>query len=63
MGIWGTGMKHFVWTEGETVAQFHSTGSWSIQCLDPDDDARNRKKESGSGTHHLHAVQFPLQFG
>ena len=56
-------MKHFVWTEGETVAQFHSTGSWSIQCLDPDDDARNRKKESGSGTHHLHAVQFPLQFG
>lgn len=43
-GFWEAGMKHFVWTKGETVVQFHGTGPWSIQYLNPDDDPRNQKK-------------------
>jgi hypothetical protein len=37
-------MKHFVWAKGETVLQFHGTGPWSIQYVNPDDDPRNPKK-------------------
>jgi hypothetical protein len=36
-------MKHFVWTKGETVAQFHGIGPWSIQYVNPADDPRNAK--------------------
>jgi quercetin dioxygenase-like cupin family protein len=43
-GYWPAGMKHFVWAKGETVLQFHGTGPWSIQYVDPDDDPRNEKK-------------------
>ena len=43
-GFWEAGMKHFVWTKGETVVQFHGMGPWSIQYLDPDDDPRKQKK-------------------
>lgn len=42
-GYWEAGMKHFVWTKGETVVQFHGTGPWSIQYVDPKDDPRNQK--------------------
>src|SRR5687767_8325159 len=28
-GFWAAGMKHFVWTKGETVIQFHGMGPWS----------------------------------
>lgn len=42
-GHWSPGMKHFVWTKGETVLQFHGTGPWSIQYVNPDDDPRNKK--------------------
>jgi hypothetical protein len=43
-GMWPAGMKHFVWTKGETVVQFHGDGPWKIEYLDPADDPRNRKK-------------------
>ncbi|HLN30143.1 MAG TPA: cupin domain-containing protein [Gemmataceae bacterium] len=43
-GYWPAGMKHFVWAKGETVLQFHGTGPWSIQYVNPDDDPRNQKK-------------------
>ena len=43
-GFWPAGMKHFVWANGETVIQFHGTGPWSIQYINPSDDPRNQKK-------------------
>ena len=43
-GHWPAGMKHFVWCKGETVLQFHGTGPWSIQYVNPTDDPRNSKK-------------------
>jgi hypothetical protein len=43
-GTWPAGMKHFVWTKGETVVQFHGDGPWKIEYLDPADDPRNKKK-------------------
>jgi quercetin dioxygenase-like cupin family protein len=42
-GYWEAGMKHFVWSKGETVVQFHGMGPWSIEYLNPDDDPRNAK--------------------
>src|SRR5437016_5179867 len=29
-GTWAPGMKHYVWTKGETVIQLHGTGPWMI---------------------------------
>jgi quercetin dioxygenase-like cupin family protein len=43
-GYWAAGMKHFVWTKGETILQFHGYGPWSIRYLNPDDDPRNASK-------------------
>ena len=43
-GYWEAGMKHFVWTKGETVVQFHGMGPWSIQYVNADDDPRSQKK-------------------
>jgi quercetin dioxygenase-like cupin family protein len=43
-GYWEAGMKHFVWTKGETIAQFHGMGPWSIQYVNPADDPRNQGK-------------------
>jgi quercetin dioxygenase-like cupin family protein len=42
-GYWPAGMKHFGWARGETVLQFHGTGPWSIQYVNPEDDPRNQK--------------------
>jgi quercetin dioxygenase-like cupin family protein len=42
-GQWPAGMKHFVWVKGETVVQFHGSGPWVIEYLDPKDDPRRRK--------------------
>jgi anti-sigma factor ChrR (cupin superfamily) len=42
-GYWPAGMKHFVWTEGETVLQFHGTGPWSIEYVNSADDPRKKK--------------------
>jgi hypothetical protein len=39
-GFWPPGMKHFVWTKGETVVQFHGEGPWKIIYLNPKDDPR-----------------------
>jgi quercetin dioxygenase-like cupin family protein len=39
-----TGMKHFVWTTGETVIQTSGIGPGGINYLDPADDPRNAKK-------------------
>lgn len=41
-GFWPAGMKHFVWTKGETVLQFHGIGPWSIQYVNPNDDPRKK---------------------
>jgi quercetin dioxygenase-like cupin family protein len=43
-GYWEAGMKHFVQAEGETIAQFHGRGPWSIEYLNPADDSRNQTK-------------------
>jgi quercetin dioxygenase-like cupin family protein len=43
-GQWPAGMKHFVWTKGETVLQFHGMGPWSIQYVNPLDDPRKQQK-------------------
>jgi hypothetical protein len=43
-GFWEPDMKHFVWVKGETIAQFHGTGPWVINYVDPQDDPRNQAK-------------------
>ena len=43
-GFWPAGMKHFVWAKGETVVQFHGSGPWSIQYVNPDDDPRKAQR-------------------
>ena len=40
-GYWEAGMKHFVWVKGETIVQFHGSGPWSINYVNPSDDPRN----------------------
>jgi len=42
-GQWPAGMKHFVWSKGETVLQFHGIGPWTIQYVNPADNPRNPK--------------------
>lgn len=37
-------MKHAVWTEGETIVQFHGIGPWIINYVNPSEDPRNAKK-------------------
>lgn len=39
-----TGVKHFVWTKGETVIQVHAMGPWGITYVNPADDPRNAKQ-------------------
>lgn len=43
-GVWPPGMVHAVWTEGETIVQFHGMGPWLINYVNPADDPRNAKK-------------------
>ena len=43
-GVWPPGMVHAVWTEGETIVQFHGMGPWIINYVNPADDPRNSKK-------------------
>ena len=43
-GTWPAGMKHFVWTRGETVIQLHGVGPWSLTYINPDDDPRKERK-------------------
>jgi quercetin dioxygenase-like cupin family protein len=39
-GYWPAGMEHFVSAKGETILQFHGTGPWTINYIDPADDPR-----------------------
>jgi quercetin dioxygenase-like cupin family protein len=43
-GYWPPGMVHAVWIEGETIVQFHGTGPWAINYVNPADDPRTAKK-------------------
>jgi quercetin dioxygenase-like cupin family protein len=43
-GYWPARMHHYAWVTGETIAQFHGIGPWTIQYLNPQDDPRNAKK-------------------
>jgi quercetin dioxygenase-like cupin family protein len=43
-GHWPAGVKHFVKAKGETVLQFHGTGPWAIQYVNPADDPRNKRQ-------------------
>jgi anti-sigma factor ChrR (cupin superfamily) len=45
-GQWPAGMKHYVWTKGETVLQFHGNGPWTIAYVNPEDDPRKQKQPS-----------------
>jgi hypothetical protein len=42
-GYWEPEMEHFVWIQGETVAQFHGMGPWIIKYVNPEDDPRSKK--------------------
>ena len=41
-GVWPPGMVHAVWTEGETIVQFHGMGPWVINYVNPGDDPRKK---------------------
>lgn len=47
-GYWPARMHHYAWVTGggggETIAQFHGYGPWTIQYLNPADDPRNAVK-------------------
>ena len=36
------GMVHYAYTEGETVIQLNSTGPWSLEYVNPEDDPRKQ---------------------
>jgi hypothetical protein len=44
-GYWPAGMAHFVSAKSDTVLQFHGTGPWSVNYIDPADDPRNAKRQ------------------
>ena len=39
-GFWPVGMRHFAWTQGETILQLHGQGPWTITYVNPADDPR-----------------------
>jgi quercetin dioxygenase-like cupin family protein len=57
-GYWESGMKHFVQTKGETIAQFHGMGPWKIEYVNPADDPRNQQSASPHPTSG--PVAFPV---
>lgn len=40
--IMPAGMRHYAWTEKETVVQLTGTGPWGITFVDPKDDPRKK---------------------
>ena len=42
-GYWPIGMRHFAYTEGETVLQLHGRGPWTVTYVNPADDPRGRE--------------------
>ena len=43
-GALPAGMRHFAWTETETVIQLHGTGPWSLVYVNPADDPSRKSK-------------------
>jgi quercetin dioxygenase-like cupin family protein len=41
-GFWPAGMRHFAFTEGETILQLHGQGPWTITYVNPADDPRKK---------------------
>lgn len=41
-GYWPAGMKHFVSAKGETILQYHGSGPWTIDYVNPSDDPRKK---------------------
>jgi hypothetical protein len=37
-------MRHFAWTEAETVIQLHGIGPWSLTYVNPADDPSRKSK-------------------
>jgi len=42
VAIMQPGVKHFAWTEGETVVQVHGVGPWTVTYVNPGDDPRKK---------------------
>jgi quercetin dioxygenase-like cupin family protein len=45
-GYWEPDHPHFVWVKGETIAQFHGEGPWSIFYVNAKDDPRTQKNSN-----------------
>jgi hypothetical protein len=43
-GALPAGMRHFAWTEGETIIQLHGVGPWSLTYVNPADDPTRKSK-------------------
>ena len=43
-GALPAGMRHFAWTEGETIIQLHGVGPWSLSYVNPADDPTRKSK-------------------
>jgi quercetin dioxygenase-like cupin family protein len=41
-GYWPPPMRHFAWTEGDTILQLHGLGPWTVTYVDPADDPRRK---------------------
>ncbi|HSL68673.1 MAG TPA: cupin domain-containing protein [Longimicrobiales bacterium] len=41
-GALPAGMRHFAWTEEETIIQLHGNGPWSLTYVDSQDDPRSK---------------------
>lgn len=60
-GFWPPGMKHFVWATGETIIQFHGSGPWTINYLNPQDDPRRKDKASADAEPNLKAGEMLIK--
>lgn len=43
-GWMAPGVRHFAWTEGDTVIQVHGMGPWQLYYVNPADDPRKAAK-------------------
>lgn len=41
-GYWPPPMRHFAWTQGETILQLHGVGPWTLTYVNPADDPRKK---------------------
>lgn len=41
-GYWPPPMRHFAWTQGETILQLHGVGPWTVTYVNPADDPRRK---------------------